>query len=89
MLSYVYPLLSVFWTMLIFTGLAIAFCVIVWALVDNFRRKDHHGMAKFGWTVFILFVPLLGSLIYVLARPADPWYAGTDYTSSAADPRAA
>jgi len=75
MAAYVYPLLSVFWTMLIFTGLAIAFFFIVWCLVDNFRRRDHHGWAKFGWTVFILFLPVLGALVYILARPADPLYA--------------
>jgi hypothetical protein len=74
MLAYSFPLLSVFWTMLIFTGLAIAFFFIIWCLVDNFRRKDHHGVAKFGWTIFILFAPVLGALVYILARPADPMY---------------
>jgi hypothetical protein len=90
MLSYDFPLLSVFWTMLMLTGLAIAFFFIVWCLVDNFRRRDHHGGAKFGWTVFILFVPVIGALAYIFARPADPTYAVTTtvYDSSRA-PRAA
>jgi Phospholipase_D-nuclease N-terminal len=42
-----------------------------------FRRNDHHGGAKFGWTVLILFIPILGALIYIIARPADAMYAST------------
>ncbi len=71
MLAYVYPLLGLFWTVLIFFGIALMFFFIIWCFVDNFRRRDHHGWAKFGWTVFILFVPILGALVYIIARPAD------------------
>jgi hypothetical protein len=70
-LAYTYPLLSVFWTMLIFAGLALMIFFIIWCFVDNFRRRDHSGWAKFGWTVFILFVPILGALVYIIARPAE------------------
>ena len=70
MLAYTYPLLSLFWTMLMFMGLVLMIWLIVWCFIDNFARKDHHGFAKFGWTVFILFVPVLGALIYIIARPA-------------------
>lgn len=71
MLAYSFPLLSLFWAMLIFAGIFVVIWLIIWCFVDNFRRKDHHGGAKFGWTVFIIFFPLLGALIYILARPAD------------------
>jgi len=71
MLAYSFPLLSIFWTLLMFAGLALAIFFIIWCFVDNFRRRDHHGLAKFGWTVLILFVPVLGALIYVIARPPD------------------
>ncbi len=69
MLAYDYPLLSVFWTLLMIAGLALVLFFIIWCFIDNFRRQDHHGLAKAGWTIFILFVPLLGALIYVVARP--------------------
>jgi hypothetical protein len=69
MLAYDYPLLSVFWTLLMIAGLALLLFFIIWCFIDNFRRQDHHGLAKAGWTIFILFVPLLGALIYVVARP--------------------
>ncbi len=71
MLAYVYPLLSIFWTMLMFAGLFIVVWFIVWCFVDNFRRRDHHGAAKAAWTILIIIIPLLGAIIYVIARPAD------------------
>jgi hypothetical protein len=71
MFAYDFPLLSIFWTMLMFFGFFIFIFFIIWCFVDNFRRKDHHGGAKFGWTVLILFIPVFGALIYVIARPAD------------------
>ncbi len=76
MLAYDYPLLGVFWTMLIFAGFTLALFFIIGCLADNFRRRDHHGFAKFAWTVLILFLPIVGALVYILARPADPSYGG-------------
>jgi hypothetical protein len=69
MLAYDYPLLGVFWTLLMIAGLALLLFFVIWCFVDNFRRQDHHGPAKAAWTILILFVPLLGALIYVVARP--------------------
>jgi len=70
MIAYVYPILGIFWSMLIFTGFVLFIFLVVWCFIDNFQRKDHHGWAKFGWTVLILFFPLVGALIYIIARPA-------------------
>jgi NADH:ubiquinone oxidoreductase subunit 6 (subunit J) len=69
-LAYTFPLLSIFLAVLLFLGALLVFFVIVWCFVDNFRRQDHKGWAKAGWTVLILFVPVLGALIYIVARPA-------------------
>ena len=71
MLAYVYPLLSIFWSLLIFAGVILMLCLIIWCFIDNFARHDHHGWAKLGWTLLILFVPILGALIYIVARPAQ------------------
>jgi hypothetical protein len=38
-------------------------------LADNFARQDHSGWAKAGWTLFVIFTPLLGVLVYMIARP--------------------
>ena len=69
MLAYDYPILGIFWSMLMFFGLFLMLWLIIWCFIDNFRRQDHHGWAKAGWTVLILFVPVLGALIYIIARP--------------------
>ena len=71
MIAYVYPILSIFWSMLIFVGLLLVLFMIIWCFVDNFKRRDHHGWAKLGWTLLIVFIPLLGALIYIVARPSD------------------
>jgi hypothetical protein len=70
-LGYDFPLLSLFWSMLMFFGLFLMIWLIIWCFVDNFRRHDHHGLAKAGWTVLILFIPVLGALIYIIARPVS------------------
>jgi len=70
-LAYDYPLLSVFWTLVLFSLFVLVLFVILWAFVDNFRRTDHHGMAKALWFLFILFFPILGVFVYLIARPAD------------------
>jgi hypothetical protein len=38
---------------------------------DIFRRRDHSGFAKAGWIFLIFVLPLLGILIYMIARPKD------------------
>jgi Phospholipase_D-nuclease N-terminal len=45
--------------------------VILWVFVDNFRRTDHSGWAKAGWFIVILFLPVLGVFIYLIARSAE------------------
>jgi hypothetical protein len=46
--------------------------------IDNFRRKDHHGVAKALWFLFIVFVPVIGVLAYLITRPADPYLVVAD-----------
>jgi hypothetical protein len=72
MLAYDYPLLGVFWTIRIFAFWAMIVFAVIWAFIDNFRRHDHHGLAKAGWALVIIIFPLLGTLIYLIARPATP-----------------
>lgn len=70
MFAYTYPLLSIFWSLLMFAGLVLMLWLIIWCFIDNFRRQDHHGWAKLGWTIVILMIPVLGAFIYIVARPA-------------------
>jgi 4-amino-4-deoxy-L-arabinose transferase-like glycosyltransferase len=69
--AYDYPLLGVFWTIVLFSGFVLWIFIVVWALFDNFRRKDHSGLAKALWFLFILFLPIIGVFTYLVARPSD------------------
>jgi uncharacterized membrane protein YhaH (DUF805 family) len=64
-----YPFLDIMWTMFIFFAWLIWIALLVMVLADNFRREDHSGWAKAGWTLFVIFVPLIGVLVYMIARP--------------------
>jgi hypothetical protein len=64
-----YPFLDIFWSMCIFFLWVIWVAFVIFLLIDNFKRTDHSGLAKAGWTVLLLCVPLIGALIYIIARP--------------------
>jgi hypothetical protein len=65
-----YPFLEVMWSMFIFFAWVIFVYLLILVLADNFRRTDHSGWSKAGWTVFVIFLPLIGVLVYMIARPA-------------------
>ena len=71
MFGYDYPLLGVFWSLVMFAALVIVIFTVIYAFIDNFRRRDHGGWAKALWALIIVVLPLLGTLIYLVARPAD------------------
>jgi hypothetical protein len=68
MLAYDYPLLGLFWTMLIFF-LWVAWIMLLFRVfADIFRNHDMGGFAKAIWSIFVLLVPFLGVLIYLLVH---------------------
>ena len=71
MLASDYPFLDIMWTMFIFFAWLIWISLLVMVLADNFRRDDHSGWAKAGWTLFVIFLPLIGVLVYMIARPKN------------------
>ncbi|MGZ4710181.1 MAG: PLDc N-terminal domain-containing protein [Acidimicrobiales bacterium] len=71
LLAYDYPLLGLFWTIVILSFWVMIVFAVIWAFIDNFRRRDHGGWAKAGWTLVIILLPLLGTCIYLIARPSD------------------
>jgi predicted membrane channel-forming protein YqfA (hemolysin III family) len=62
------PLLDLFFAMLWFFLFIAWIWVVISVLVDVFRSDDLSGWAKAFWTIFIIVVPLLGVLIYLIAR---------------------
>jgi len=64
-----YPFLDIMWTMFIFFAWVIWIWLLIMVLADNFRRDDHSGAAKAGWTLFVIFLPLIGVLVYMIKAP--------------------
>jgi hypothetical protein len=64
-----FTFLDVFWFMAIFSIWLMVISLVVTVLIDNFRRDDHSGWAKAGWTLFVIAFPLLGAIVYQIARP--------------------
>ena len=63
-----YPFLSIVGTMVVFFGFVIWFWLLIRVFGDVFRRRDIGGWAKFFWSVFVIVIPLLGVLIYLIAE---------------------
>jgi membrane protein implicated in regulation of membrane protease activity len=63
-----YPLLGVFWTILEVFLFVIWFWILITVFVDIFRSQDLSGGAKALWFLFVLFIPLIGVLVYLIAR---------------------
>ena len=78
LLAYDFPLLGVFWSLLMFALFILWVFIVIWCFVDNFRRRDHHGLAKALWFLFIVFVPIIGVVAYIITRPVDPYVIVTD-----------
>jgi Tfp pilus assembly protein PilO len=66
--SYSYPVLGVFWTILMIFLWVIWFWILITIIIDIFRSHDLSGWAKALWFVFILLLPLVGVLVYLIAR---------------------
>ena len=62
-----YPFLNILWTILIFMALVIWIWMVILALIDVFSRPDLSGWAKAAWVVFIIVLPFLGVLCYLIA----------------------
>jgi ABC-type multidrug transport system fused ATPase/permease subunit len=63
-----YPILDAFWTILMIFLWVLWFWVLITVFIDLFRSQDLSGWAKALWFVFILIIPLIGVLVYLIAR---------------------
>ena len=62
------PILDVFWSMLWFFLFIAWIWVLVAVIADVFRSHDLGGFAKALWVIFMILVPWLGVLVYLIAR---------------------
>ena len=68
MLGTDYPFLDVMWTMLVFFAWVIWFWLLITVFGDLFRRRDISGWGKAAWIIFVIVLPYLGVLVYLIAQ---------------------
>jgi Short C-terminal domain/Phospholipase_D-nuclease N-terminal len=66
--SYSYPLLGAFWTIFEVFLWVLWIWILIYVFIDLFRSHDLSGWAKALWFVFLLFIPLIGVLVYLIVR---------------------
>jgi hypothetical protein len=66
-----YPLLNIFLTMVFFFAWALWIFLVVWVLIDVFRNNTLSGWGKAAWVILIIFLPLIGVLIYLGVHGKD------------------
>ena len=68
MLAYTYPLLDFLWTLVEIFLFVIWIWLAIMVFVDIFRSHDMGGLAKAVWVLFIIILPFIGILVYLIAR---------------------
>jgi hypothetical protein len=63
-----YPFLNILWTMIVFFAWVAWIWIVITVLIDVFRRGDIGGWGKAAWVVFVILVPFLGVLVYLIAE---------------------
>jgi len=66
-----YPALNIFWTIVEVFLWVIWFWILITVVIDIFRSSDLSGWGKAGWFLFVLIIPLIGVLVYLIARGAS------------------
>jgi hypothetical protein len=67
MLAYDYPILGLFWSMFMFF-LFFAWLMLLFRVFADIFRSDMGGLAKGVWSIFVIVLPFLGVLIYLIAH---------------------
>jgi hypothetical protein len=63
-----YPFLDILWTMIIFFAWVVWIWIMIVILTDIFRRRDISGWIKALWVIFLIILPFLGALVYLIAQ---------------------
>ncbi|MBV8952569.1 MAG: PLDc N-terminal domain-containing protein [Solirubrobacterales bacterium] len=61
-----YPFLNVLWDILIIFAWILFIWVAIIAFTDLFRRRDISGWGKAAWVIFIVLIPWIGVLAYLI-----------------------
>ena len=63
-----YPFLNILWTTLIFFAWVIFIWIAITVLIDVFRRRDISGWGKAAWVIFVVLIPWIGVLAYLIVN---------------------
>ncbi len=63
-----YPFLNILWSMIIFFAWVAWLFILFRVIADIFRRHDTSGWGKAAWLVFVIVLPFLGVLIYLIVN---------------------
>jgi hypothetical protein len=63
-----YPFLNILWSMIIFFAWVAWLFILFRVIGDIFRRHDTSGWGKAVWLIFVIVLPFLGVLIYLIAN---------------------
>ena len=63
-----YPFMDLLWSMIIFFAWVAWIWILIVILTDVFRRHDIGGWTKAVWTIFLVVIPFLGVLVYLVAQ---------------------
>ena len=66
-----YPLLNLFWTIFEVFLWVVWFWILITVFIDIFRSSDLSGWGKALWFLFVLLIPLVGVLVYLIARGGE------------------
>jgi hypothetical protein len=66
-----YPLLNLFWTIFEVFLWVVWFWILITVFIDIFRSSDLSGGGKALWFIFVLLIPLVGVLVYLIARGGE------------------
>ncbi|MGZ4270002.1 MAG: PLDc N-terminal domain-containing protein [Solirubrobacteraceae bacterium] len=78
-----YPFLDVLWTMIIFFAWVVWIWMMVVILTDVFRRRDISGWGKAGWCIFLIVLPFIGVLTYLIVQHEGMAQRNTDQAQAA------
>jgi hypothetical protein len=65
------PILEFMWWMFMFYLLMMVIMMFISVFADIFRRENLSGWGKAFWILIIFWIPFLGILIYMIARPKN------------------
>ena len=63
-----YPFFDILWSMIVFFAWVVWIWMMIVILTDVFRRSDIGGWTKAAWTVFMIVLPFLGALVYLIRQ---------------------